>query len=268
MDQAVDPRDASNSDLQPHIRCAPGDVSRYVFIPGDQDRAKKIADRLEDPQQVGAHRSYYVFRGRFRGIEMSVCSTGIGCPSAAIALEELSRCGADTFIRVGSAGSLQRHIDAGDVVVATGALRRDGTSVRYAPPGFPAMAHPAMVAGLRKAAETTGVPPHFGVVLCDDAFYAPVSQPELDRMEKLGVLAVEMETSILFTLGTIRGWRTGAVLAIDGNVLLGRLKDRSRLSAFQAAEERAIDMALLAMYRLALGGDAANPSSMPGHDPR
>lgn len=252
MDRCVDSRGPSDADLQPHLRCRPGDVSRYVFVPGDQDRAKRIADKLEECRQVAAHRSYYLFKGKFRGIEMSVCSTGIGCPSAAIALEELSRCGADTFIRVGSAGSLQRYIDAGDVVVATGAMRRDGTSVRYAPLGFPAMAHPQMLVSLIEAARTLGISPCAGVVLCDDAFYAPAPQDELGRIEKLGILAVEMETSILFTLGTIRGWRTGAVLAIDGNVLLGRLKDRSRLDAFRAAEESAIDLALLAMYRLAL----------------
>ncbi len=241
----------ADGELQPHLRCRPGDVARCVLVPGDQARARKIAEKLEGARQVSANRGYLLFRGGCRGADLSVCSTGIGCPSAAIALEELSRCGADTFIRVGSAGSLRRDLDAGDVVVACGALRRDGTSARYAPLGFPAMAHPRVAQSLLDAARTLGVRARAGVVLCDDAFYAPSPRRELKTLQSLGILAVEMETSILFTLGTIRGWRTGAVLAIDGNVLEGRIKDRSRLDAFRTAEEQAIEIALLAISELA-----------------
>jgi uridine phosphorylase len=184
-------------------------------------------------------------------VEMSVCSTGIGCPSAAIALEELAKCGADTFIRVGSAGSWQRDVEPGSLVIATGALRRDGTSTRYAPLGFPAIAHGAVVSSLSEASSAFKVPVRSGVVLCDDAFYGPLEKEYIEQVESLGVLAVEMETSVLFTLGTIRGWRTGAILAIDGSIIQGRIKDPSAADAFKRAEAAALEAALLAMHRIA-----------------
>ena len=154
-----------------HIRCVEGDVGRYVFLPGDPGRCESIAAHFEHPVHVGMNREYNIYTGFLCGQKVSVCSTGIGGPSAAIAMEELHNIGADTFIRVGTCGGIDLDVEPGDVVVASGAIRYEHTSLEYAPIEFPAVPDFGVTAALKEAAETLGYRTHVGVVQCKDSFY-------------------------------------------------------------------------------------------------
>ena len=157
--------------IQYHLRIKKGDVGRYVILPGDPKRVPLIAKYLDDPVFVADNREYVTYTGTLDGVKVSVCSTGIGGPSASIAMEELYKCGADTFIRMGTCGGIDLDVIGGDVVIATGAVRAEGTSREYAPLEFPAVADFDIVMALRKGAEKLGLRSHTGVVQCKDSFY-------------------------------------------------------------------------------------------------
>ena len=203
-----------------HIRCVEGDVGRYVFLPGDPGRCESIAAHFEHPVHVGMNREYNIYTGFLCGQKVSVCSTGIGGPSAAIAMEELHNIGADTFIRVGTCGGIDLDVEPGDVVVASGAIRYEHTSLEYAPIEFPAVPDFGVTAALKEAAETLGYRTHVGVVQCKDSFYgqhspekSPVSYDLLQKWEswkRLGVKASEMESAALFVVAAARGVRCGS----------------------------------------------------------
>ena len=146
------------TEIQKHIRCKPGDVARYVLLPGDPARARRIADAFDEPQLVAENREYVIYNGKTAGVDVTVCSTGIGGPSSAIALEELIKVGADTFIRVGSSGGRQPDIPIGTLVVVTAAYRGDGTSREYMPLGFPAVADLTVSNALLQAAQEYDYP--------------------------------------------------------------------------------------------------------------
>ncbi len=205
--------------IQPHIMCGLEDVAKYVLIPGDPRRVETIASFLDESQKVADYREFVTYTGSSDGIGISVCSTGIGCPSAAIAVEELARIGAETFIRVGTTGALQRRVEVGDIVIATAAVRADGASRIYAPIEFPAVADFNVTAALLQAAEKSKRKIHFGLVLSTDAFYG--NDENLKRWSKFNVLSVEMESSVIFTIATLKKLRAGSILAVDGNPLLG-----------------------------------------------
>ena len=211
--------------LQPHIMCGIGDVEKYVLISGDPKRVERIATFLDESVKVGDHRGFVTYKGSVGEIGISACSTGIGCPSAAIAVEELSRIGAETFISVGTAGSLQPDLEVGDVVIASAAVREDGTSRNYVPVEYPAIADFNVTAALVRAAQESKRKVHFGPVLTSDVFYEDVQN--LKRWSRFGVLSVEMECSAIFTLASIKKLRAGAILAIDGNPLIGTGKGES-----------------------------------------
>ena len=154
-----------------HIRCVPGDVGRYCILPGDPGRCASIAALFDDAALVSQNREYTIYTGTLLGEKVSVCSTGIGGPSAAIAMEELVAVGADTFIRVGTCGGIDLEVQSGDIVVATGAVRMEGTSREYAPIEFPAVADLDIACALRRAALDMGKICHTGVVQCKDSFY-------------------------------------------------------------------------------------------------
>ena len=154
-----------------HIGVAPGEVGRYVILPGDPGRCEKIAAYFEHPKKVAQNREYVTYTGKLEGELVSVMSTGIGGPSASIAMEELVHCGADTFVRVGTSGGMQPEILGGDVVIATGAIRFEGTSREYAPLEYPAVADYSVTAALKESAEKLGLRHHLGVVQCKDNFY-------------------------------------------------------------------------------------------------
>jgi uridine phosphorylase len=199
--------------------CGVGDVAKYVLIPGDPRRVEIIASFLDESWKRADYRGFVTYTGKKNGIEISVCSTGIGCPSTAIAVEELARIGAQVFIRVGTTGALQEDVHMGELVVASAAVRADGTSKIYAPPEFPAVADFDVSTALLHAAHKIGRKTHFGVVLSTDAFYG--NHRNLKRWSKFGVLAVEMESSVIFTIAALKNLRAGSILAVDGNPLLG-----------------------------------------------
>ena len=203
-----------------HIRCKRGDVGRYVFLPGDPGRCEMIASHFENPVHVGMNREYNIYTGTLLGEKVSVCSTGIGGPSAAIAMEELTAIGADTFIRIGTCGGIDLDVCPGDIVVATGAIRYEHTSLEYAPIEFPAVPSFDLTLALKNASEALGYRTHTGVVQCKDSFYgqhspekSPVSYELLQKWEswkRLGVKASEMESSALFVIAAALGVRCGS----------------------------------------------------------
>ena len=214
-------------DRQYHIQVAKGEVGRYVLLPGDPKRCAKIAKYFDDPVLIADSREYITYTGTVDGVKVSVTSTGIGGPSAAIALEELTNCGADTFIRVGTCGGMQEEVLSGDLVIASGAIRMDGTSREYAPPEYPAVGDYEILKALEEAADNLGMRHHIGVVHCKDAFYGQ-HNPELlpqssvllskwDAWLKMGCLASEMESSTLFIVGAYRKVRAGTVLLVMAN---------------------------------------------------
>ncbi len=210
-----------------HIGVAPGQVGRYVLLPGDPKRCKKIAAYFDEPVFVADNREYVTYTGKIDGVPVSVTSTGIGGPSASIALEELKMCGADTFIRIGTAGGMDLDVQAGDVVIANAAIRMEGTSKEYAPIEWPAAADFQITSLLNQAAENLGFRHHVGVVECKDAFYGqhkpedlPVSYELLNKWQswlKLGCKASEMESAALFTVAAYLRVRIGSVLFIMSN---------------------------------------------------
>jgi len=214
-------------DRQYHIQVAKGEVGRYVLLPGDPKRCAKIAKYFDDPVLIADSREYITYTGTVDGVKVSVTSTGIGGPSAAIALEELTNCGADTFIRVGTCGGMQEEVLSGDLVIASGAIRMDGTSREYAPPEYPAVGDYEILKALEEAADNLGMRHHVGVVHCKDAFYGqhnpellPQSEVLLQKWDaylRLGCLASEMESATLFIVGGYRKVRTGTVLLTMAN---------------------------------------------------
>ena len=212
---------------QYHIQVAAGEVGRYVILPGDPKRCEAIARHFENPMLIADHREYVTYTGTLDGVPVSVCSTGIGGPSAAIALEELTQCGADTFLRVGTCGGMQRNVLSGDLVVATGAIRMEGTSKEYAPIEYPAVPDLEVTLALRDAARRLALCCHAGVVQCKDSFYGqhsparmPVSyelQTKWQAWLRMGALASEMESAALFITGSYLRVRVGSVLLVMAN---------------------------------------------------
>lgn len=244
-------------ELQFHIRCKEGDVGRYCFLPGDPGRCEAIASYFDDPVHVGMSREYNIYTGTLLGQKVSVCSTGIGGPSAAIAMEELAAIGCDTFIRVGTTGGIALDVCPGDVVVATGAVRFDHTSLEYAPAEFPAVANFDVTAALKTAGEELGYRVHTGIVQCKDSFYgqhsperSPVSYELLQKWEawkRLGVKSSEMESAALFVVASALGVRCGSCFHVVWN------QEREKAGMFMPMTEdtsSAIRVGIEAMKRL------------------
>jgi uridine phosphorylase len=206
--------------IQPHIMCGIGDVASFVLMPGDPGRVEKIASSLDSSEKVSEYRGFVTYTGESEGVKISSCSTGIGCPSAAIAIEELINIGAETLIRVGTTGSLQHEIDIGDIIIATAAVRAEGTSRNYIPVEYPAVASLDVTLALIEAAKELGVSFHKGIVMSTDAYYGS-NEKALRNYGSANVLSIEMEASTLFTLSALRGKRSGAVLVVDGNLAKG-----------------------------------------------
>ena len=212
---------------QYHIQVAKGEVGRYVIMPGDPGRCEKIAEYLENPVLVASNREFTTYTGMLDGEKVSVTSTGIGGPSAAIAMEELVRCGADTFVRIGTCGGIQPEVKSGAIVVATGAVRMEGTSKEYAPIEYPAVADLMVVNALVSAAKEKDCEFYTGVVQSKDAFYGQ-HEPEMmpagyelinkwEAWKKLGCLASEMETAALYIVAAKLHVRVGACFLVMAN---------------------------------------------------
>lgn len=213
--------------VQYHLHIQKGDVGRYVILPGDPGRVEKIASYLDDAHFVASNREFVTWTGKLDGVPVSVCSTGIGGPSAAIAVEELFKCGADTFVRMGTCGGIRLDVIGGSVVVATGAVRQDGTSREYAPIEYPAVSDLDVSVALRDAARKLKLPVTCGVVQSKDSFYGqhdPSLMPtagdlmaKWEAWKRLGVLASEMEGAAIFTVSAHLGARSGACFFVVGN---------------------------------------------------
>ena len=203
-----------------HLAVTPSQVGKYVFLPGSVERAALIAQYFDNPVKIAHSREFLTYTGTLEGVPVTVTSTGIGGPSAAIAMEELVKLGAHTFIRVGTCGGIDLDVLPGDVVVATGSIRFEHTSLEYAPIEFPAVANFDVASALKKASEELGYRTHTGVCQCKDSFYgqhspekSPVYYELLQKWEswkRLGVKASEMESAALYVVAAALGVRCGA----------------------------------------------------------
>lgn len=212
---------------QYHIQVAKGEVGRYVILPGDPKRCVKIAQYFDNPVLIADNREYITYTGTLDGVKVSVTSTGIGGPSASIAMEELYRCGADTFVRIGTCGGMQTEIKSGDIVIATAAVRMEGTSREYAPIEYPAVANLDVTNALVEAAKEKGFIYHTGVVQSKDSFYGqhepeamPVGYELINKWEawkRMGCLASEMESAALFIVAGKLRVRMGSCLLVLAN---------------------------------------------------
>ncbi|MBU9738976.1 Uridine phosphorylase [uncultured Clostridium sp.] len=243
--------------LQYHIELKIGEVGKYVFLTGDPKRCEKIASYLDQPEKKADNREYTTYTGKLNGETVSVTSTGIGGPSAVIALEELARCKADTFIRIGTCGGMDLKVRGGDLIIASGAVRMEGTSKEYAPVEFPAVADIQIIEALRGAAEELGMRSHTGVVQCKDSFYGqhepermPVGYELSDKWNawlRCGCLGSEMESAALFVAGSCLRVRVGTVLL----ALANQERERNGKSNPVVHEmDQVIETAVQAMYRI------------------
>lgn len=242
--------------LLPHTKLARGSVSERVLVCGDPARATAVAALLDGSTLLAEWREYRSYQGTYHGRTVTVCSHGIGAPGAAIAFEELIAAGARVIIRVGTCGGIRPEVQAGHLVVVTGAVDHTGYGREVVPPGYPAAADVDVVVALRQAAKEAAQPVHTGFVLTRDAFYGgpPLpAAPVYETMAAVRVLAVEMECAALFQVGSLRQIKTGAILAADGNVLHSKEDmhtfDPHREEARQATEA-AIRLALEAVVQV------------------
>src|SRR6056297_3816593 len=208
---------------QPHLLVEPGDLHDVVLLPGDPGRVDRIAGHCEDSEVVAQNREYKLVNATYEGRDVTICSTGIGSPSAAIAVEELAAVGCETLVRVGTTGALQRGIDIGDMIVATAAAKDEGTTRRYERETVPAVPDYDVLSALVETAEDNGEDVHVGPIATDDAFYAE-TDAYIEDWESAGLLAVEMEAAALFTLARRKGLRAGAICTVDGNLVEGTQK--------------------------------------------
>lgn len=222
-----------SSDIRFHLKIRNGDVGHYVILPGDPGRVPLIAKYLDDAEQIACNREYNVYTGYLDGVKVSVCSTGIGGPSAAIAVEELIESGADTFIRVGTSGGINLKVVGGDLLIASAAVRSEGTSHEYIPDGYPAVADFEVTRALKDAGDELSTDEdgnrcHVGVVHCKDNFYGEIDPNNTGVAAKLnaawegyvrcGCLTSEMESAAIFSVALLRGVRAGAVMTALWNV--------------------------------------------------
>lgn len=213
------------SDVQYHIALKKGDIGRYVILTGDPGRVEYIAKFLDKAEKISENREYVTYTGSLGGSRVSVVSTGIGCPSTAICLEELIKVGGDTFIRVGTAGSLQRWVKSGDLVISTGSVREEGTTRQYIPLSYPAVADFDMVFALVESAKKLGYSYHYGITHCKDSFYSEINQglpmdeehgKRWKMWEKANILATSMEGSAIFVISSLKKVRAAEILATIG----------------------------------------------------
>ncbi len=218
---------AEGSGKQYHTGVGPEDIGKYVIMPGDPKRCAKIAEFFDDAKLVADSREYVTYTGTLDGVKVSVTSTGIGGPSAAIAIDELSKCGAHTFVRIGTCGGMQEDVMGGDVVIATGAVRMEGTSREFAPIEYPAVANLDVTNALVAAAKSLNIRHHVGVVQCKDSFFGqhepevmPVSYELENKWQawlRMGCLASEMESAALFIAGQFLRVRVGSCFLVVAN---------------------------------------------------
>jgi uridine phosphorylase len=238
---------------QYHVRLGPGDVAKYVLLPGDPDRVLRIAEHLDDAKEIAFHREHRTVTGSYKGIPVSATSTGMGCPSTAIAVEELANIGATHFIRVGSTGALQERIALGDLVISTGSMRNEGTTRFYVREGFPAVPdHYLTHALIESAREASAARPslrvHVGLNATDDAFYGETPE-HIQMLVDHKLLNVEMESAAIYVIASQRGLRAAMISAVSGNLVTGEVVFEGVNERLVQGVEDAILVALEAIVR-------------------
>lgn len=239
--------------LQKHIRCKKGEVAEYVLIPGDPGRAKRIAEKFDTYEKIAENREYVVYTGMKDGVRLTVCSTGIGGASTAIAMEELARLGSRTFIRVGSAGGRKEKIPVGSVVVVNAAVRGEGTSKEYLPAIYPAVADFDVTNALFSAAKEYLKEEEcfIGTSLTRDAYYRQNAALN-EELKDTDVAVSEMECATVFIVAAKLGLKAGAIVGTDSNITVKHqftLEEKDKL--YMEAEKKTIDIALRAIVKLA-----------------
>jgi uridine phosphorylase len=216
-----------NNEVMHHLQCKRGDVGRYVLLPGDPGRCEKVAELFDNPKFIAYNRELKTYTGTLLGEKVSVVSTGMGCPSTAIAVEELIMIGADTFIRIGTSGGMQPYQRPGDLAILTGAIRDEGTTLHYLPVEFPAVADTEVVCALRDSSKKLGKRYQLGVSQTKDSFYGqhePGRMPVAKRLEERwkawcegGAICSEMEAASIFVLSSIHRTRAGGIMLVCAN---------------------------------------------------
>ncbi|WP_049969590.1 nucleoside phosphorylase [Haladaptatus cibarius] len=209
--------------MQPHLLVDEGDLNDIALIPGDPGRVDRIAKQCDSSDVVSENREYKIVNAEYEGVPLTICSTGIGCPSATIAIEEMEAVGVETVIRVGTTGALQKNIEIGDMVVATGAAKDEGTTRRYEKDTYPAVPEYNVLSALVDSAEANDEDVHVGPIASDDAFYAETDEYVSD-WEDANILSVEMEAAAVFSVARRKGMRSGAICTVDGNLVKGTQK--------------------------------------------
>lgn len=239
---------------QPHIQCRKEDVAKMVILPGDPARVDRVSKYLDEYSEIANNREFKSVKGKYKGTDISIVSTGIGGASACIALEELIACGGEYFIRIGSLGAYQENIDIGDLIIAEGAVREEGASKMYIGENYPAVANMEIVEKLKRKALELNYPHHLGLVRSHDSFYIDNENDVVEYWSQKGVLGGDMETATLITLGRLRGVKVGSIL---NNVVLYKdnVKDgiNNYVEANNMAEEgekREIILALETLYEI------------------
>ncbi|WP_415382118.1 nucleoside phosphorylase [Halosimplex sp. TS25] len=260
-----------NEEEQYHLEVGPGDVAESVLLPGNPERVEKITDDWDDHEVVAEHREYRTATGTYDETPISVTSTGIGSPSAAIAVEELARVGADTLLRVGSCGAIHEEASVGDLVITTGAVRQEGTSKEYVREDYPASADDRVVGALVAAAERLDYDYHLGVTATTDSFYAGQGRPGFEGFEaagsdelveslrEAGVLNFEMEAASVLTLANLYGLRAGAVCTVYANRVTGEFRTEGERKAANVASEAVSILADMDGAAEAAGADRWHP---------
>ncbi len=256
-----------NDEVQYHLGVGPDDVADSVLLPGDPDRVEKITSVWDDASQRASHREYRTVTGTYETTPISVTSTGIGSPSAAIAVEELARVGSDTFLRVGSCGAIQPELSVGDLVITTGGVRQEGTSDEYVRSDYPAVADPEVVTALVTAAERLGYDYHTGITMSADSFYPGQARPAFDGFEArgaddllaelkaAGVANIEMEASAIMTLANLFDCRAGAVCTVYANRETGEFRTEGETKAAETASLAVHVLAEMDRVKAAAGAD-------------
>ncbi|MFC3956825.1 nucleoside phosphorylase [Halovivax cerinus] len=239
---------------QPHLLVDEGDVHDLALVPGDPGRVDRIASHCDEAETIAENREYRVVNATYEGRDLTICSTGIGSPSAAIAIEELAAVGVETVVRVGTTGALQADLEIGDMIVANGAAKDEGTTKRYEDETIPAVPDYEVLSAVVDAAEAESEDVQVGPVATDDAFYAE-TDAYVTAWEEAGMLAVEMEAAAIFTLARRKGLRAGAICTVDGNLVEGTQKgsdteDEELPEKAKNNVARAIDISLDAATRL------------------
>jgi DeoD family purine-nucleoside phosphorylase len=255
MTALVDKSAVGTTGRQYHIGVAPGEVGTVALLPGDPFRVPLIAEFLTDVKEVAHHREHWTMTGSYKGVLVTATSTGMGCPSTAIAVEELARCGVTSFIRVGSTAALQPGIEPGDLIISQGSFRNDGTSDAYVPRGYPAVPDLRVAVELEEAARglaaSRGFRVHAGINATDDAFYAET--PEwIEQLSRLGLTNVEMESSALYVVARQRGLRAGMICACSSNLVDGASVYDEKNTRLSDGWRHSIEVALEAIVRLGL----------------